>query len=319
MAGESTVRMVRFTPRFWISAVAVGIVVLFAVLGPLIVGGAPNESAGGQYDEPSMAAWMGTDDIGRDVLVNLMHGARTSLVIGLVAGAVAVAIGVAIGLVAGYRGGAVEEGLMGFTNMVLAIPAIVLLILLSVALDQRSVVVLALVIGITSWPWTARAVRAQASSVRTREHLDVARLSGARTPSILVQDVLLYLLSYIAMAFVLQVSSAILAEAALSLLGLGPSRGVSLGLMLQWALVGEAVRSAAWWAFVPPTLMLTVIAFGLLMLQSSLDEVFNPRLRRGTTTKPDAEAPAPDQPALDQPALGQPAPGTTGSDEEAGR
>jgi peptide/nickel transport system permease protein len=82
---------------------------------------------------------------------------------------------------------------------------------------------------------------------------------------------------------VLQVSSAILAEAALSLLGLGPSDGVSLGMMLHWSLAWEAVRTGAWWAFVPPTLLLTLIAFALLMMQSSLDEVFNPRLRRGST------------------------------------
>jgi peptide/nickel transport system permease protein len=119
--------------------------------------------------------------------------------------------------------------------------------------------------------------------VRTREHLDIARLSGARTASLIVYDVVPYMLSYIIMAFVLQVSSAVLAEALLSLLGLGPSNGVSLGIMLHWALSWESVRTGAWWAFVPPTLLLTLIAFALLMLQSSLDEVFNPRLRRGAT------------------------------------
>lgn len=273
--------MVRFTSRFWLAAALAVVVVALGVVGPWVFGGDPSASVGGQYEPPSGSAWLGTDDIGRDVFVNLMYGVRTSLTIGLVAGAVAILIGGVIGLVAGYRGGVLEEALMGVTNIVLAIPAIVLLILLSVALDQRAVVVLAVVIGVTSWPWTARAVRAQASSIRTREHIDVARLSGAGTTSIVVLDVLPYLLSYIVMAFVLQVSSAILAEAGLSLLGLGPSRGVSLGLMLQWSLAGEAVRSGAWWAFVPPTLLLTLIAFALLMLQSSLDEVFNPRLRRG--------------------------------------
>jgi peptide/nickel transport system permease protein len=89
------------------------------------------------------------------------------------------------------------------------------------------------------------------------------------------------MLSYICMAFVLQVASAVLNEAALSLLGLGPSNGVSLGIMLHWALALEAIRVGAWWAFVPPTLLLTLVAFALLMLQSSMDEVFNPRLRRG--------------------------------------
>jgi peptide/nickel transport system permease protein len=103
--------------------------------------------------------------------------------------------------------------------------------------------------------------------------------------SIVFWDVLPYVLSYVAMAFVLQVSSAVLAEAGLSLLGLGPSNGVSLGIMLHWSLAWESIRTGAWWAFVPPTVLLTLIAFSLMMLQSSLDEVFNPRLRRGRSAR----------------------------------
>jgi peptide/nickel transport system permease protein len=121
--------------------------------------------------------------------------------------------------------------------------------------------------------------------VRTREHIDVAKLSGARWSSILIWDVLPYLLSYVVMAFVLQVSGAILAEATLSLLGLGPANSVSLGIMLYWALAWGSVRTGAWWAFLPPTIMLSIVAFALLLLQSSLDEVFNPRLRRGKASK----------------------------------
>jgi peptide/nickel transport system permease protein len=274
-------RMVRFTPRFWISLAVFSVVVAFGVFGPMVAGDKLGEGVGGLYDPPSAQAWLGTDDLGHDIFTNLMFGTRTSLVIGFVAGAFATVIGVVVGLLAGYHGGRVEEALMGVTNVALAIPAIVVLILLSVALDFRSIVTMALVIAITSWPWTARAVRAQTSSVRTREHLDVARLSGAGTWNILLWDVLPYLMSYICMAFVLQISSAILAEAGLSLLGLGPSDSVSLGIMLNWALVGESLRTGAWWAFVPPTVLLTLIAFTLLMLQSSLDQVFNPRLRGG--------------------------------------
>ena len=109
----------------------------------------------------------------------------------------------------------------------------------------------------------------------------MARLSGAGTARLIAFEIVPYMLSYISLAFVLQLATAILAEAGLSLLGLGPSNAVSLGIMLYWALLWESVRTGAWWAFVPPTLLLTVIAFALLMLQSSLNEVFNPRLQRG--------------------------------------
>jgi peptide/nickel transport system permease protein len=135
-------------------------------------------------------------------------------------------------------------------------------------------------------------VHAQTSSLRTREHIDVARLSGASTFSIIARDLLPYVLSYICMAFVLQVSGAILNEAALAMLGLGPSDSVSLGNMLHWAITWEAVRSAKWWVIIPPAVLLTLIAFALMMLQSSLDEVFNPRLRKGRTRRGSRKAAA---------------------------
>jgi peptide/nickel transport system permease protein len=275
-------KQLHFTPRFYVAAVCTLLIVAFAMVGPYVFGGQHDAVVGGLYDKPSGAAWLGTDNFGHSVFTNLMFGTRTSLFVGLMAGTFATIVGSVIGLVAGYKGGWLENLLMGLTNVVIAIPAIVILILLSVALNSRSIFVMSVVIAVTSWTWVARAVAAQASSLRAREHLDVARLSGASTFSIVLIDVLPYILSYIAMAFVLQVSGAILAEAGLALIGLGPSNSVSLGIMLNWAIVGESVRTGAWWAFVPPTLLLTLVAFFLLMLQSSLDEVFNPRLRRGT-------------------------------------
>jgi peptide/nickel transport system permease protein len=263
------------------SLIVITLVLGFGLLGPAIFGrDRPLMTVGGLYDPPSAEAWLGTDNFGRDIFAQLMYGTRTSLLIGVIAGAVATLIGLVIGTIAGYRGGIVEEIMMAFTNIVITIPSIVILILLSIAIATRSVVVMGVIIGLTSWPWTARAVRAQASSLRTREHVDIARLSGAGTLSLIIYEIIPYMLSYVVMAFVLQLSSGILAEAALSMLGLGPSGTISLGIMLQWALLWESVRTGAWWAFFPPAIILTLIAFSLLMLQSSIDEIFNPRLRR---------------------------------------
>ncbi|MGP9536776.1 ABC transporter permease [Brachybacterium sp. AOP43-C2-M15] len=276
----NTLRSFNFSGRFWTALVLVVFVIALGLAGFVYPTG-PAEKVGSLYDAPGGGLLLGTDNFGHDVLAVLMAGTRTSLIIGLVAGTVATAIGVTIGLLAGYVGGWFEELLMGVTNVVLAIPAIVVLILISMSLPNSTIWSLAVVIGITSWPWTARAVRAQASSVATREHIDVARLSGARLGGILVKDVLPYILSYAVMAFVLQVAGAILAEAALSMLGLGPSGANSLGTQLHWSLAFQAVASGAWWAFLPPTIVLTLVSFGFLLLQASLDEVFNPRLRRG--------------------------------------
>ena len=193
---------------------------------------------------------------------------------------VATLIGVVVGTLSGYLGGLLDEILMGVTNILITVPTIVILVLLSVALSNRSTPLLGVIIGLTSWPWTARAVRAQTTSLRTREHVDVAKLSGARTFGVITREILPYMASYVVMAFVLQLSSGILNEAGLSLLGLGPSRSISLGKMLQNALQGEALRTGAYWAILPQTVLLSIIAFSLLLLQSGLDEVFNPRLRR---------------------------------------
>ncbi len=280
---QRTVSRVRvaLNGRFLFSLIILLLVIGFGFLGPIILDRPdPLITVGGLYDAPSATAWLGTDNFGRDVFTQLMYGTRTSLIIGGIAGFVATLIGLVLGTVAGYQGGTLEEALMALTNVVITIPSIVILILLSIAINNRSIEVMGVIIGITSWPWTARAVRAQASSLRTREHVDIARLSGAGSLSLIIWEIVPYMLSYVVMAFVLQLSSGILTEATLSMLGLGPSGNVSLGIMLQWALLWESVRTGAWWAFVPPTLFLTLIAFSLLLLQSSIDEIFNPRLRR---------------------------------------
>src|SRR3954469_13259844 len=290
------------SPRFWVAAVLVAFVVLVGLVGPLIVSTNPDATVGGLYDKPQCCGplILGADNEGQSVIANLVYGTRTSLIIGLIAGLLATVIGLLIGLVAGYRGGWIDDVLTAITNVGLAIPAIVVIILVSVSLPKRNIYTLAVVIGLTAWFWVARAVRAQSSSVREREHIDVARLSGAGFWSILARDVLPYLLSYVVMAAVLQVSSAILFESTLSLLGLGPSDATSLGTMLYWAIAWGSVRTGAWWAFVPPTLMLTLIVFGLLLLQSSLNEVFNPRLRRGRAARrrTGTEEPEEDEPIL---------------------
>src|SRR2546430_8749914 len=148
----------RNNPRFMVSAGLVLAVFAFALVGPLVPTGTdPFKKVGALYARPWAGLWLGTDNFGRDVFVQLMYGARTSLTIGLIAGAVATLIGVVLGTVAGFRGGVLEELLMGVTNVIIAIPAIVFLILLSYALSTRSVLTMALVIGVTNQAQTARA------------------------------------------------------------------------------------------------------------------------------------------------------------------
>ena len=268
-------------PKAKIGGIIFVLVLLFGLVGPLCFRAGPSDRVGGLYDAPSGEAWFGTDNFGRDVLVELAYGTRTSLKVGLLAGLVATLIGTAFGSMAGYKGGLVDGLLNSLTNLFLVIPPFVILILLSISLRTRSVLMLSVIIGVTSWSWVSRSVRAQVYSLKTRRHVDIARISGYGTLAIIVREILPYILSYIVMAFVLQVAAGILNEATLSMLGLGPYEAVSLGTMMSWALMFEAVGRGAWWAFIPPVLLIATITFSLKYINSGMDEVFNPRLRSG--------------------------------------
>lgn len=226
---------------------------------------------------------LGTDNFGRDVLTQLVAATRVSLQIGLVAGTIATLIGLILGLVSGYVGGLVDDAIMFVTNLFTVIPSFVLLILISFSIgqNQRGAFTIATVIGFTSWVWTARAVRSQVISLRNRDHVNLSKLSGHSIAHIILRDILPYIASYVVMAFILQISSGILAEAGLSILGLGPrtTEVPTLGLMMNWAMIYQAHILGKWWAYFPVILTIALITFSMNLMNTGLDQVFNPALR----------------------------------------
>jgi peptide/nickel transport system permease protein len=226
---------------------------------------------------------LGTDNFGRDVLTELIIATRVSLQIGFVAGLIATLIGLTLGLLGGYIGGAVDDVIMFITNLFTVIPSFVLLILISFSIgqNQRGATTVAVVIGFTSWVWTARAVRSQVVSLRNRDHVNLSKLSGHTIPHIIVFDILPYIASYVVMALILQISSGILAEAGLSILGLGPrtTETPTLGLMMNWAMIYQAQILGYWWAYFPVIVTIALISFSLNLMNTGLDQVFNPALR----------------------------------------
>jgi peptide/nickel transport system permease protein len=226
---------------------------------------------------------LGTDNFGRDVLTELVKAAGVSLLIGLVAGTIATLIGLTLGLLGGYIGGWVDDVIMFITNLFTVIPGMVLLILISFSIGQekRGAVTIAVVIGFTAWVWTARAVRSQVISLRNRDHVNLSKLSGHSIVHIIAADILPYIASYVVMAFILQISSAILAEANLSILGLGPrtSDVPTLGLMMNWAMIYQAEILGKWWAYFPVLIVIAMITFSMNLMNTGLDQVFNPALR----------------------------------------
>jgi peptide/nickel transport system permease protein len=226
---------------------------------------------------------LGTDNFGRDVLTELVKATAVSLQIGFVAGLVATSIGLILGLIGGYVGGIVDDLLMFINNLFTVIPSFVLLILISFSIgqEQRGAVTIAVVIGLTSWVWTARAVRSQVISLRDRDHVNLSKLSGHSIAHIIISDILPYIASYVVMALILQISSGILAEAGLSILGLGPKTTdvPTLGLMLNWAMIYQAQVLGKWWAYIPVIITIALISFSLNLMNTGLDQVFNPALR----------------------------------------
>ncbi|MDO4355517.1 MAG: ABC transporter permease [Clostridia bacterium] len=234
----------------------------------------PNDQA------PDSEFLLGTDNFSRDILLEMAYGARLSLEVGLMAGCIATLIGITIGLLAGFCGGIVDNILSTVTNIFIVIPSIVVLILISVALGQmKDAWVTGLIIGLTTWPWTARAVRAQTTSLRNRDHVNMARITGYGTLRIICTEILPYVASYVVMAFILQVAGGITSEATLAILGLGDPTAISLGRMINWAMQYEAVRSGRWWEFVPVALCIAMITYGLYLMNSGMDQVFNPKIR----------------------------------------
>lgn len=226
---------------------------------------------------------LGTDNFGRDVLTELVQATKESLKIGLIAGIVATLIGLMLGLLSGYIGGVFDNFVIFITNLFTVIPSFVLLILITYSVGQnaRGTTLIAVVIGVTSWTWTCRSVRSQVISLRNRDHVNLSKLSGHSLMRIVLTDILPYVASYVVMAFILQISSGILAEAQLSMLGLGPSttKTATLGQMMNWATMYSAHLNGNWWAYMPVVLVIALISFSLNLMNTGLDQVFNPQLR----------------------------------------
>ncbi|MEO8900546.1 MAG: ABC transporter permease [Polyangiaceae bacterium] len=254
---------------------------LIALFGPLFMHMDVNTRVGLAFTPPSSEHWLGTDHLGIDMIPLLIAGLRSSLYVGFLAGTVATIVGTLIGLYGGYKGGLIDDILTVGTNLFLVIPSLIVLILLSSSIENgRSLTLIALIIGCTTWTWSARAVRAQASSLRGRDHVALARINGYGTMGIVLLHIMPYLLSYIFMVFILQTATGILSEASISMLGLGPYDSISLGKILNEAIRNEALSDGAWWAFAPAMVLITVIVFALYIINTSLEGVFNPRLRK---------------------------------------
>ncbi len=261
--------------------VLLGATAIVALIGPILFPFDPKQvgtSASSILRAPNGQHWLGTDELGRDVFRATIEGARLSLVIGLLATAISIVIGSVVGISAGYRLGRLDTVLMRFTDFFLVLPAVPLIIVLA-ALFGQSTLMIIVVIGLTSWPATARIVRSQVLSLRERQFILRIRSLGATDVRIIRSHILWNVMPLIFANTVLVIAGAILAEATLAFLGLGDPVQVSWGTMLHFAFESGATGRGAWWYVLPPGIGIVMVVLGFILAGHTLDRILNPRLR----------------------------------------
>jgi peptide/nickel transport system permease protein len=233
---------------------------------------------GAPLEPPSAEFWLGTDELGRSVLALVIQGSQISLLVGFLATAISMLIGSLVGIGSGYIGGWIEVVLMRVTDWFLVIPFFPLAIVLAAILG-RGLFVIAFVIGITTWPGTARVVRAQVLTLKERPYVERARALGASNRQIVARHVLPNVFPLIFANTTLVVAVAILTEAALSFVGLGDPFSISWGSILESAFAEGAISLGAWWYLVPPGLCIVLVVLAFTMCGYAFDEILDPRLR----------------------------------------
>lgn len=254
------------------------VVVLFALLGPVLTQD-PRTYNNPTMSPPSGQNLLGTNNLGADMLAQLAEGAAGSLMVGITAGLIAVVCSLFFGIVAGYRGGLVDEVLSLITNIMLVIPGLPLVVVIATYLETRSMWMIAVVLGLTSWAGSAVVLRLQAKSLRSRDYVAASKTAGESTGRIILVEILPNLLPLLSSMFLSAVVLAVLSEAGLSYLGLGPSGAITWGTMLNQAAAQSAFHVGAWWWFVPPGLLIAMLGCGLSLINFAIDETINPKLK----------------------------------------
>lgn len=263
----------------------VGLVIILTLVA-LAVGGSllaqPGQRRTGSFPvrlPPGPGGLLGTDSLGRSIAIQMSEAVPKSMQVGLIAASFGTLVGALIGFASGYFGGVVDAVLRVLIDVFLAVPSLLFLILIASLLRGVSVQSIALIIGAFAWASPARQSRAQVLSLKERAFVQVARLSGMSGPEIIFRELMPHMLPWLGANFVNAFLAAILAESGLSILGLGPQREMTLGMMIYWALNYSAILQNLWWWWLTPVLTLIGLFFSLYLVHLGFDEVSNPRLR----------------------------------------
>jgi peptide/nickel transport system permease protein len=262
-----------------------GMSIILGLLALALIGGLllePGLRASGSLPArvpPGAQAILGSDSLGRSIAAQLAQALPNSLRIGLIAAALGTLLGAVIGFISGYFGKAIDAVLRVLIDVFLSVPSLLFLILIASLMRGVSVQTMALIIGLFAWAWPARQIRAQVLSLKERAFVQVAHLSGMGHLEIIFRELMPHMLQWLGANFVNAFIAAVLAESGLSILGLGPQREMTLGMMIYWSLNYGAILQNLWWWWLTPVLVLVSLFLALYLVHLGFDEVSNPRLR----------------------------------------
>lgn len=251
----------------------------------LVADNDPNRRVARGHQPPSEELLLGSTRAGKDVFSQVLHGGRVSLLVAFGAAFITTLIAVAVGVSAGYFGGKVDEFLMALTNIVLVFPQLPLLIILAAFVGQVGPLMIALIIGLSSWAWGARVIRSQTLAIRNKEFVLAAEVMGESRLRIICVEILPNLTSIVVGGAIGTCIYALIAEAGLEFLGLGDPTIITWGTMLFWAQSNSAFVVGAWWDIVVPGTAIALFGGGLALLNMSIDQIANPKLRTGNHIK----------------------------------
>lgn len=269
------------SPKAKVGIILLGFFLLVALLAPVIAPYGPTQNEFGRNEGASAAHWLGTTAAGEDVFSQVIYGARISLIVGLLAGALSTLIAVGVGLTWGYARGFLAELINFFVNLFLVIPGLPLMIVIAAYLQGGGLPMIIAVVVITGWAWGARVLHAQSKSLRGRDFVTAAQFSGESAFRIIFREILPNMTSIIAGSFFGAATAAILAESALSFLGIGDTTRVSWGSMLFWAQNSSALLVGQWLLLLIPGLCIALLALSFTLINFGIDGLSNPRLREG--------------------------------------
>ncbi len=277
---KSFFRFLKESPKFTVGMSLILLVLILTMGAPLFTSYDPMYRFEGMYHEaPSAEHILGTTRLGRDVFAQSIYGGRQSILVGLLAATITTLLGMIVGISAGYIGGVYDSIVSTFTNIMMVIPTIVLLLIIASMMGGVSPLLISIIIGLTSWPWNSRVLRAQTMSISNRDFVRSAETLGENKFRILFVEIMPNMLSIISSAFVGTLIYSIMAHATLEFIGFGNPNSVTLGTILFNAQNSGAFHSGYFFEVAGAIGILVMIGMGLTLINFAIDEVSNPKLK----------------------------------------